>query len=33
VLLVWPSLIGLVSGSIPLFELAHLLFQRQEIRA
>ncbi len=33
VLLVWPQLTGLIAGSILLFALAYVLFQRQEIRA
>lgn len=33
VLLIWPQLTGLIAGSIPLFALACVLFQRQEIRA
>jgi ABC-2 type transport system permease protein len=32
-LLVWPQLTGLIAGSILLFALAYVLFQRQEIRA
>ena len=32
-LLVWPQLTGLIAGSILLFTLAYVLFQRQEIRA
>ncbi len=32
-LLVWPQMTGLVAGSILLFALAYVLFQRQEIRA
>lgn len=32
-LLVWPHLTGLIAGSILLFALAYVLFQRQEIRA
>jgi ABC-2 type transport system permease protein len=32
-LLIWPHLTGLVAGSILLFALAYVLFQRQEIRA
>lgn len=33
ILLIWPHLTGLVAGSILLFALAYILFQRQEIRA
>lgn len=33
VLLIWPQLTGLIAGSILLFALAYVLFQRQEIRA
>lgn len=33
VLLIWPHLTGLIAGSILLFALAYVLFQRQEIRA
>jgi ABC-2 type transport system permease protein len=33
VLLVWPQLTGLIAGTILLFALAYVLFQRQEIRA
>lgn len=32
-LLIWPQLTGLIAGSILLFALAYILFQRQEIRA
>lgn len=32
-LLIWPQLTGLIAGSILLFALAYVLFQRQEIRA
>jgi ABC-2 type transport system permease protein len=32
-LLAWPQLTGLIAGSILLFALAYVLFQRQEIRA
>lgn len=32
-LLVWPQFTGLIAGSILLFALAYVLFQRQEIRA
>ncbi len=31
--LIWPQLTGLASGSILLFALAYILFQRQEVRA
>ncbi len=33
VLLIWPHLTGLVAGTILLFAVAYVLFQRQEIRA
>jgi ABC-2 type transport system permease protein len=33
VLLVWPQLTGLIAGTILLFALGYILFQRQEIRA
>ncbi|NLG73274.1 MAG: ABC transporter permease [Chloroflexi bacterium] len=33
VLLIWPQLTGLIAGTILLFALAYVLFQRQEIRA
>lgn len=33
VLLIWPHLTGLIAGSILLFALAYVLFQRQEVRA
>lgn len=33
VFLVWPHLTGLIAGSILLFAVAYILFQRQEIRA
>ena len=33
VLLMWPQLTGLIAGTILLFALAYVLFQRQEIRA
>jgi ABC-2 type transport system permease protein len=32
-LMVWPQVTGLIAGSILLFALAYILFQRQEIRA
>ncbi len=32
-LLIWPQLTGLIAGTILLFALAYVLFQRQEIRA
>jgi ABC-2 type transport system permease protein len=32
-LLIWPQLTGLVAGTLLLFSLAYVLFQRQEIRA
>src|SRR5262249_17453109 len=32
-LLVWPNLTGLIAGTILLFALGYILFQRQEIRA
>lgn len=32
-MLIWPQLTGLIAGSILLFALAYILFQRQEIRA
>lgn len=32
-LLIWPHLTGLIAGSILLFALAYVLFQRQEVRA
>ena len=33
VLLIWPQLSGLIAGTILLFALGYVLFQRQEIRA
>ncbi len=33
VLLIWPQLTGLIAGTILLFALGYILFQRQEIRA
>jgi ABC-2 type transport system permease protein len=33
ILLIWPQMTGLIAGSILLFALAYVLFQRQEIRA
>jgi len=33
VLLIWPQLTGLIAGTILLFALGYVLFQRQEIRA
>jgi ABC-2 type transport system permease protein len=33
VLLVWPQLTGLIAGTIALFAVSYVLFQRQEIRA
>lgn len=33
ILLVWPQMTGLIAGTILLFALAYVLFQRQEIRA
>jgi ABC-2 type transport system permease protein len=32
-LLVWPQLTGLIAGTILLFAIGYVLFQRQEIRA
>jgi ABC-2 type transport system permease protein len=32
-LLIWPDLTGLIAGTILLFALAYVFFQRQEIRA
>ena len=31
-LLIWPNLTGLIAGTILLFALTYVLFQRQEIR-
>jgi ABC-2 type transport system permease protein len=33
VLIVWPQIVGLVAGSIMLFVIAYVVFQRQEVRA
>jgi len=33
VLIVWPQIVGLVAGSILLFVIAYIAFQRQEVRA
>ena len=33
VLIVWPKIVGLVAGSILLFVIAYVVFQRQEVRA
>jgi len=33
VLIVWPQIVGLVAGSILLFVIAYIVFQRQEVRA
>jgi len=33
VMIVWPQLVGLVAGSILLFVIAYVVFQRQEVRA
>jgi ABC-2 type transport system permease protein len=33
VLIVWPQIVGLVAGSILLFVIAYIIFQRQEVRA
>jgi ABC-2 type transport system permease protein len=33
VLIVWPQIVGLVAGSILLFVIAYVVFQRQEVRA
>jgi ABC-2 type transport system permease protein len=33
VLVVWPQIVGLVAGSILLFVIAYVVFQRQEVRA
>jgi ABC-2 type transport system permease protein len=32
-LLVWPQVTGLVAGTIVLFVIAYIAFQRQEVRA
>ncbi|MCQ4153624.1 MAG: ABC transporter permease, partial [Archaeoglobi archaeon] len=32
-MLVWPQLTGLIAGTILLFAVSYVLFQRQEIRA
>ena len=33
VLIVWPQIVGLVAGSIVLFVIGYVVFQRQEVRA
>jgi len=33
VLIVWPQIVGLVAGTILLFVIAYIVFQRQEVRA
>ena len=33
VLVVWPQIVGLVAGSILLFVIGYIVFQRQEVRA
>jgi ABC-2 type transport system permease protein len=33
VMIVWPQIVGLVAGSILLFVIAYIVFQRQEVRA
>ena len=33
VLIVWPQIVGLVAGSVLLFVIAYVVFQRQEVRA
>ena len=33
VLIVWPQIVGLIAGSILLFVIAYVVFQRQEVRA
>jgi ABC-2 type transport system permease protein len=33
VLIVWPQIVGLVAGSIVLFVIGYIVFQRQEVRA
>jgi ABC-2 type transport system permease protein len=33
VLIVWPQIVGLAAGSILLFVIAYIIFQRQEVRA
>lgn len=33
VLIVWPQIVGLVAGSIVLFVIGYIIFQRQEVRA
>jgi ABC-2 type transport system permease protein len=32
-LLIWPQLTGLIAGTLVLFVIGYVLFQRQEIRA
>ena len=33
VLIVWPQIVGLAAGTILLFVVAYIVFQRQEVRA
>ena len=33
VLIVWPQIVGLVAGSLLLFVIGYIVFQRQEVRA
>jgi ABC-2 type transport system permease protein len=33
VLIVWPQIVALVAGSILLFVIGYIVFQRQEVRA
>jgi len=33
VLIVWPQIVGLVAGTILLFVIGYIVFQRQEVRA
>jgi ABC-2 type transport system permease protein len=33
VLIVWPQIVGLVAGTIILFVIGYVVFQRQEVRA
>ena len=33
VLIVWPQIVGLVAGSILMFVIGYVVFQRQEVRA
>ena len=33
VLIVWPQIVGLIAGTILLFVIGYVVFQRQEVRA